>query len=82
MIVYHWLIMATLTACKTCGGKISTEARACPHCGQPDPDGSPLAEQVRRILRETKNKINAIKLVREQTGMGLKEAKDFVDSLG
>jgi len=33
-------------------------------------------------LRETKNKINAIKLVREQTGMGLKEAKDFVDSLG
>ena len=52
-----------------------------PHCGQPDPDDSPLAEKVRRILRETNNKINAIKLVREQTGMGLKEAKDFVDSL-
>ncbi len=28
------------------------------------------------------NKIEAIKLYREQTGLGLKEAKDFIDSLG
>ena len=28
------------------------------------------------------NKIAAIKLYREQTGVGLKEAKDFIDSLG
>ena len=80
MIVYHWLIMAALTACKTCGGKISTEARVCPHCGQPDPDESSLAGKVRSILKKT-NVIEAVKFVREQTGWGLKEAKDFVDSL-
>jgi ribosomal protein L7/L12 len=73
--------MATLSTCRTCGGKISTEARVCPHCGQPDPDDSSLAVEVRSILRETNNKITAIKFVREQTGMGLKEAKDLVDSL-
>jgi hypothetical protein len=28
------------------------------------------------------NKIEAIKLYREQTGLGLKEAKDFIDTLG
>jgi large subunit ribosomal protein L7/L12 len=28
------------------------------------------------------NKIEAIKIYREQTGLGLKEAKDFIDSLG
>jgi large subunit ribosomal protein L7/L12 len=28
------------------------------------------------------NKIEAIKLYREQSGLGLKEAKDFIDSLG
>lgn len=26
-----------LTKCKTCQGKISKEAKVCPHCGQPDP---------------------------------------------
>ena len=28
------------------------------------------------------NKITAIKIYREQTGVGLKEAKDYIDSLG
>ena len=28
-----------------------------------------------------RNKIEAIKLVRERTGMGLKEAKDYVDRM-
>jgi large subunit ribosomal protein L7/L12 len=28
------------------------------------------------------NKIKAIKIYREETGVGLKEAKDFIDSLG
>jgi ribosomal protein L7/L12 len=73
--------MATLSACRTCGGKISTEARMCPHCGQPNPYESSLAGKVRLILRETNNKITAIKFVREQTGIDLKEAKDLVDSL-
>ncbi len=32
-------------------------------------------------LLESGNKIEAIKLVREESGSGLKEAKDFVESL-
>jgi hypothetical protein len=37
----------------------------------------------RPILQELRsgNKINAIKLYREQTGVGLKEAKDVIDAL-
>ncbi len=34
-----------------------------------------------RVLVAQGNKIAAIKLVREQTGMGLKEAKDYVEAL-
>lgn len=37
-------------------------------------------EQVMQLLRSG-NKIEAIKLVREKSGSGLKEAKDFVESL-
>lgn len=29
--------MANLTNCPTCNGAVSTEASACPHCGQPMP---------------------------------------------
>lgn len=32
--------MADIVECPTCGGKVSTEAATCPHCGQPDPSGS------------------------------------------
>jgi ribosomal protein L7/L12 len=34
-----------------------------------------------RILAASGKKINAIKLLREQSGLGLKEAKDIVDRL-
>ncbi len=48
---------------------------------KPQPDKYFLAEQVLAILKETNDKINAITFVREQTGWGLKEAEDFVDSI-
>jgi hypothetical protein len=59
---------------------VSSEARTCPHCGQPDPftDDGWIAE-ARRKLAQGKS-INAIKIVRDATGMGLKEAKDLVES--
>ncbi len=38
------------------------------------------ATAVRQLL-DAGNKIEAIKLVRQQTGMGLKEAKDYVEGL-
>ncbi len=45
------------------------------------PDGSPLdLEEVKAHIRN-KRKIEAIKLVREMTGLGLTEAKQYVDRL-
>jgi len=70
--------MPNLEICKCCGGKVSSEARTCPHCGQPDP--SEEWGQVRSMIREGK-KIQAIKLVRERTGWDLAKAIQFVDSL-
>ena len=28
----------TLVACRECSGRVSREAKACPHCGAPDPE--------------------------------------------
>ncbi len=39
------------------------------------------AEEAVRALLNSGNKIEAIKRVREQTGLGLKEAKDLVDAM-
>lgn len=37
---------AGLTACKTCGGVVAWEAKACPHCGQKKPAGrKPVSRQ-------------------------------------
>ena len=40
-----------------------------------------LNDQVQHLVAQG-NKIEAIKLIRERTGLGLKEAKDLVDRLG
>ncbi len=49
-----------------------------------DPEQIPTTQQINdeiaRLIREG-NKIGAIKAYREQTGLGLKEAKDAVDAL-
>jgi len=70
--------MASLSSCRLCGGQVSTEAQACPHCGQPDP-----CEQWRdvRAALNRGNKIEAIKIVIEKTGWDLSQAKEFVESL-
>jgi ribosomal protein L7/L12 len=62
---------------------VSTEAASCPHCGQPKPSPSSgqewWAERALDLLNKG-NKIEAIKLVREATALGLTEAKDLVES--
>lgn len=40
----------TVTTCKQCGGKVSTEARACPHCGAPPPRRSRRAAKLFLVL--------------------------------
>ena len=51
-----------------------------PVAGPISPAGYPVSEEVLRLARQG-NKIGAIKLLREESGMGLKESKDVVDSL-
>ena len=78
--------MAKLGVCKTCGKMVSNEAMSCPHCGQPMPYSDPKVIDSTRShsraldLARQGRKIEAIKVVREETGLGLKEAKDLVDS--
>jgi|RhiMethySRZTD1v2_1073278.scaffolds.fasta_scaffold04873_8 large subunit ribosomal protein L7/L12 len=45
-----------------------------------EPIEGPLEDQVRALLRQ-RQKIQAIKLVRERAGFGLKEAKDAVEEV-
>ncbi len=53
------------------------------HLGIADQDDVPGAVSLRvRQLAAAGNKIGAIKQLREETNMGLKEAKDTVDALG
>lgn len=45
-----------------------------------EPQAPPLDQNIHNALMRG-NKIEAIKLYREQTGLGLKEAKDTIDAL-
>jgi large subunit ribosomal protein L7/L12 len=45
-----------------------------------EPQAPPLDPGIREALLKG-NKILAIKLYREETGLGLKEAKDYIDAL-
>lgn len=60
---------------------------AAPVIAAPVAGTAPVAEQAEEkttfdvVLTEASNKIQALKVVREITGLGLKEAKDLLDSL-
>ena len=87
---------ATGDTCGQCGVTLRAEERFCGKCGYPAPESvkpqmhdgilpraapnDALAQAARTLLLQGR-KIQAIKLVRERTGCGLKEAKDFVESL-
>jgi hypothetical protein len=74
--------MAFLTYCRLCGGRVSSEADSCLHCGHPSSGSGEdwIAGKAREFLRKNE-KIGAIKAVREMTGWDLVEAKLFVESL-
>lgn len=70
--------MPVLGVCRCCRGKVSSEASACPHCGQPNPYDEWI--EVKDLVR-LGHPIQAIKLVKDRTGWDLQKAKNFVDSL-
>jgi ribosomal protein L7/L12 len=76
-----WLIQKN-SAAKTFTGNVDDNA---PIEANPSPYRSNIApgnaEEVVRALLDSGHKIEAIKRVREQTGLGLKEAKDLVDAM-
>ena len=86
-----------MTKCTICDHVNSSTSKYCAECGTalfndyagelnkpPHPDnpadGESLDGQILSLMREGK-KIPAIKLCREQSGIGLKAAKDYVESL-
>jgi hypothetical protein len=75
-----------LIKCPECSAEISDQASACPKCGKPliPPAPSASSTELDNALKQeiaNNRKIAAIKLLREKTGIGLKEAKDYVEDL-
>ena len=78
--------------CKNCGKQIDDDAKFCPECGgavasrSTDADVSNFDQwidvQENIEMRVGGNKIEAVKQVKELTGLSLSEAKDLVDKQG
>jgi ribosomal protein L7/L12 len=75
--------------CVFCNTSVAAGSPSCPKCGaalrfddEParEPPGLPQPDDLLSLAREGR-KIEAIKLYREQTGAGLKEAKDAIERL-
>lgn len=73
-----------LIKCPECGGKVSDKSEVCIHCGYPlSKMNSINSENITYkviILEVGANKVKIIKVIRESTGLGLKEAKELVDN--
>lgn len=74
-----------LINCPECGKEISDKSKQCIHCGYP-------LEHIKNtydkynfykviLVDYGTEKVKVIKAIRETTGMGLKDAKNFVESL-
>jgi ribosomal protein L7/L12 len=75
--------------CTRCQKTVAQDAARCPHCGAwlsqsadaQEPNHGSLGDEIRSLLSHGKN-IEAIKLYRQQTGVGLAAAKDAVERIG
>jgi len=67
--------------CGNCGANLPQEPAPDETAGVPDQPSNESDDEVLKLLRSGQ-KISAIKAYREQTGVGLKEAKDAVEAMG
>ena len=67
--------------CRNCNYDVHPSIGQCPHCGASvDKPIADLEQQVRSLLDQGQ-KIAAVKLYKDQTGVGLAEAKSAVEAL-
>ena len=73
------------TQCEKCGGPLqatfSGESDQAPPTAASEPEPGSIEAEVLGLMRG-RRKIEAVKLYRQRTGIGLKEAKDFVEGVG
>ncbi|MBN3455741.1 ribosomal protein L7/L12 [Mycobacterium sp. DSM 3803] len=61
--------------------RVAILERAAGIAPRPSPSGETVASDMVRQLAVQGNKIAAIKLLRDETGLGLREAKNIVDGI-
>ena len=64
-----------LLKCVECGGKVSSRATACPHCGCPVDDGEIVAETIKSNADEPKESFNTIR-TRESVLKKIREVRN------
>lgn len=84
-VIGLWLVMRGRRGAEVVGGdqKPTAPRRTATRNSSPQPATaalSPLDHHVRKLVAEG-NKIEAIKAVRDHTGLGLKESKDYVEAI-
>jgi ribosomal protein L7/L12 len=67
--------------CRNCDYEVHLSIGQCPHCGAPMARPSADLEQQVRSLLDQGQKIAAVKLYKDQTGLGLAEAKQAVEAI-
>jgi large subunit ribosomal protein L7/L12 len=67
--------------CRLCDEFVPVTADRCPNCGVPVSQPSADLEQQVRLLMDRGRIIEAIKLYRKQTGVGLAEGKEAVEAI-
>jgi len=67
--------------CPICDHDVHPNIGQCPHCGAPSDRPSGDLEHQVHLLLDQGQKIAAVKLYRDQTGVGLAEAKQAVEAM-